>query len=187
MGPIQCASRVELGALGASQFPPGQLSAMTIAPEDQVRERIEDWRRRLIDLTYRNRLIRYRKTVASTIEIETPSLDQLLADPERKAPWRFYVPPELANEQTTMEDAAAAFVDEAVTRGAEHRGQPPRPDEIVVKGETSGKRVNRILENLARKSNAEFQDKALRILYIAAGFLHWVDPVRDESLVSPLI
>ena len=45
---------------------------------------------RLIDLTYRNRLIRYRPTKASTLEIAAPALRELLfEDPDRTTPWRF--------------------------------------------------------------------------------------------------
>ena len=59
-----------------------------------VHARVDEWRRRLIDLTYRNRLIKYRPTRASTIEIESPDLQTLLGDLARTAPWRFYFPPE---------------------------------------------------------------------------------------------
>jgi Protein of unknown function (DUF4011)/REase_MTES_1575/AAA domain/Protein of unknown function (DUF3320) len=153
-----------------------------------VFDRIEDWRRRLIDLSYRNRLIKYRPTQASTIEIEAPDLNELLADPGRPAPWRFYFPPDPDEKKDAqLELDASDFVDEAVVRTAQRGDRAPRPNEIVAKGEDNPRRINRILENLARKSNAEFQDKALRILYVAAGFLDWVDPTRDEFLSSPLI
>jgi len=63
---------------------------MAATNEELVRVRIEDWRRRLIDLSYRNRLINYRPTRATTIEIETPDLAMLLADPSSATPWSFY-------------------------------------------------------------------------------------------------
>lgn len=151
-----------------------------------VRERINDWRRHLIDLSYRNRLIKYRPTVASTIEIETPELEVLLADIGGSKPWRFFFPPEPSEDEEQQEIDAATFVDEVVVRSV-REGPAPQADEIVVKGEINPRRINRTLENLARKSNAEYQDKALRILYIAAGFLDWVDPARGEALSSPLI
>lgn len=154
--------------------------------EHLVLERIEDWRRLLIDLSYRNRLIRYRPTKASTIEIESPELEKLLHDPGSGAFWRFYFPPDLPDEELGSDDAAN-FVDDVVVSQAQHAERQPLANEIVVKGETSARRVNRLLENLARKSNAEFQDKALRILYIAAGFLDWTDPTRNEPLSSPLL
>ena len=159
---------------------------MSEVPDRIVRERIDDWRRHLIDLSYRNRLIKYRPTVASTIEIETPELEVLLADIGARKPWRFFFPPEPTEDEAQLEIDAAKFVDEVVVQSA--RGGPaPQADEIVVRGEMNPRRINRTLENLARKSNAEYQDKALRILYVAAGFLDWVDPTRGEALSSPLI
>jgi hypothetical protein len=155
----------------------------TDAPE-LVAARLDEWRRKLIDLSYRNRLINYKPTRASTIEIATPSLEVILADPDRVIPWRFYFPPEVETDEA--EDNRASLFDELVVRAA-GKGRAPEPDEIVAANETNPKKLNRILENLARKSNAEYQDKALRVLYIAAGFLDWVDPSRGEALSSPLI
>jgi hypothetical protein len=154
-------------------------------PPDLIAQRIEDWRRRLIDLSYRNRLIRYRPTVASTLEIESPDVSVLLTDIGSAAPWRFYFPPELDESELAVDDAAE-FVDETVLRRIATESRLPRADEIVLR-EQSPRRINRTLENLARKSNAEYEDKALRILYIAAGFLDWFDTARNEELSSPLV
>src|SRR6266536_288500 len=160
---------------------------MEISSEDQpVRQRIDVWRRRLIDLSYRNRLIKYRPTTATTLEIESPDIETLFADPGGGVPWNFYFPPEEEDEQDEQSEDAAAIVDQLVIRAAQV-GRAPRANEIVVRGELGARRINRILDNLAKKSNAEFQDKALRILYLAAGFLDWVDPGREEALSSPLI
>src|SRR4051812_17426460 len=99
---------------------------------DVTRDRIEDWRRRLIDLTYRNRLIRYRPTRASTIEIASPSLTTLLENPSRALPWRFYFPPELVEEEPTDEQDTAAVVDEIIVQSRPVTQRPPEDDEIVV-------------------------------------------------------
>jgi Protein of unknown function (DUF4011) len=40
---------------------------------------------------------------------------------------------------------------------------------------------------VARRSGAEFEDKALRILYVAAGFLEWHEADRGQPLRSPLV
>jgi hypothetical protein len=146
--------------------------------------RLDEWRRKLIDLSYRNRLINYKPTRASTLEFASPSLNVLLEDPERKLPWRFYFPPETVSH--VEDDDRASLFDELVVRAAATAREPER-DEIVASNETDPKRLNRILENLARKSNAEYQDKSLRVLYVAAGFLDWTDPSRGEPLSSPLI
>lgn len=160
---------------------------MNAIRDGEVAARIEDWRRRLIDLTYRNRLINYRATRASTIEIGQPALDELLRDPSRRLPWRFYFPPD-GSGSAAGETETEAFIDDAVLAAVRAGARAPEPDEIVVANEQNPRRIIRMLENLARKSNAEYQDKALRILYVAAGFLRWRDPTRDhQELLSPLI
>ena len=80
---------------------------------------------------------------------------------------------------------AATTVDELLIR-PKIRDRPRRPNEIEVT-ETNPKRIARILDNLAKRSNTEFQDKALRILYIAAGFLDWHDAQREKAISSPLV
>src|SRR4051812_34785630 len=112
---------------------------MALANEERVRGRIEDWRRRLIDLSYRNRLINYGATRATTIEVETPDLETLVADPSSAKPWSFYLPPD-EEEQEGEEDGSegSAIVDELVIRAArEARG--PRADEIVARGDLSAR------------------------------------------------
>lgn len=141
--------------------------------ETLVRQRIDDWRRRLIDLSFRNRLINYRPTKQSTLTLIAPNL-RVLADATREAPFDFYLPPESAEDD---DRAAHARVIATVVPGS---------DEIVADLD-SRKRIERVLDNLARRSNAEFEDKALRILHLAAGFLEWEDVARKERLVSPLI
>ena len=150
-----------------------------------VARRIEDWRRRLIDLSLANRLIAYKPTIATTLEIVAPSLHELLATPDRAEPWNFYLPPEPEEATDDATSDAAATVDELLVR-AENRDRPRRANEIEVT-EQNPKRIARILDNLAKRSNTEFQDKALRILYVAAGFLDWHDAQRDKSISSPLV
>ena len=69
-----------------------------IAESDEdriVASRVHDWRGWLIDLTYRNRLIRYNThQKVSNSAITAPDIGAILADPERARPWRFYLPPE---------------------------------------------------------------------------------------------
>src|SRR5919206_1359198 len=158
---------------------------MNEADPQHVARRIDDWRRRLIDLTYRNRLIKYRPTVATTLQVVAPSLVELIADPGRAAPWRFYFPPEPRDDEVDESDTASTL-DDAVLKAAHTSDRPRRPDEIEVT-ERNPKRISRVLDNLAKRANSEFQDKALRVLYIAAGLLDWVDPSRDERLSSPLV
>ena len=147
--------------------------------------RIDDWRRRLIDLSHRNRLIAYKPTKATTLEVVAPRLEVLLGDLDRSEPWDFYFPPEPEPEDEEELSDAARAVDEFIVRALDRR-HPSGAGTIEV-SERHPKRIARILDNLAKRSNTEFQDKALRILYIAAGFLDWYDVQREKAITSPLV
>src|SRR5687767_2194042 len=90
-----------------------------LAADAQVLARIEDWRRRLIDLTYRNRLISYKPTKASTLQIEAPSIYELVDGREEGARWGFYLPPEPPESDEADVSDAADFVDETLLEASD--------------------------------------------------------------------
>src|SRR4051812_12186131 len=120
-----------------------------------VTARVHDWRGRLIDLTYRNRLIRYTHQKASSLAITGPDIGTILADPERSRPWRFYLPPEETADDGDDESDTGGFLRDVVV-GATERHRTPAADELVV-AEPSAKRIVKTLDNLAKRSNAEFE------------------------------
>jgi len=155
-------------------------------PPPIVGRRLEDWRKRLIDLSGRNRLIAFKPTAATTLQIVAPDVHELLRDPEREQPWDFFFPvDEAIDESPAREDETAEIVDELLLASRD-QGRSRRPNELEVT-EATPKRIARILDNLAKRSDAEFRDKAIRILYLAIGFLDWRDPKRNQPLTSPLI
>ena len=155
-------------------------------PSSIVSRRVEDWCTRLIDLSSRNRLISYKATAATTLRIAAPDVHELLKDPDRVQPWDFFFPvDETIDEPAPQESDAATAVDELLLASRDH-GRSRRSDELEVT-ETNPKRIARVLDNLAKRSNGEFRDKAIRILYLAIGFLDWRDPQRDQPLTSPLV
>ncbi len=149
-----------------------------------VDQRLEDWRRRLIDLSHRNRLIAFKPTKATTLQIVAPHVRELLADPERTSSWDFYFPPEVDEERSDASDTATTVDDILLKSRQAHRER--RASEIEV-SERNPRRIARIVDNLAKRSNTELQDKALRILYVAAGFLDWHDVQRGKDISSPLV
>ncbi|MEA2188432.1 MAG: hypothetical protein QOK16_3443 [Solirubrobacteraceae bacterium] len=162
------------------------MSAGHIEPSSIVSERVENWRTQLIDLSNRNRLIAYRATVATTMHVAAPNVHELLKDPDRVQPWDFFLPAdETIGEPAPPESDAATAVDQLLLASRDH-GRPRRFNEIEVT-ETNPKRIVRVLDNLAKRSNGEFRDKAIRILYLAIGFLDWRDAQRDQAIASPLV
>src|SRR3954471_21635831 len=100
----------------------------------RVEQRLEDWRRRLIDLSHRNRLIAFKATKATTLQVVAPSVEELLGDPERIGAWDFFFPPE-PEEDAAGEEAAsdtATTVDDIVLRSRHvHRVRGAREIEVT--------------------------------------------------------
>jgi len=65
-----------------------------------IEKRIEEWKSRLIDLTKSNRLLYFRKTKRSTLEIYRPDIKIIFKRLFlQEKPWKFWMPPQEDSEQ----------------------------------------------------------------------------------------
>lgn len=145
---------------------------------DKVRQQLHRWCEELIDLSRRNRLVHFRPTKSSTLEILRPGPAAVLARlPESgKRGWRFYLPPDPEPER---EEA----------RQGERTSQappPPQADELVTSKETR-QEIEGALRLLQRKANQEFVDKGLWVLYLGVGILRWIDSDTEDRVESPIV
>ena len=76
--------------------------------------------------------------------------------------WRFFEPPELAEGEERPEQLM------------------PDPGELITDKADRGALL-RSLRTLDRRATQEYMDKGLWILYLAAGFLRWIDPDTKEE------
>lgn len=147
-------------------------------------ERLETWKRSLLDLSKRNRLLNL-KTSNTTIPIFCPDpaqLEDMIAEGKRI---RIITPPERRSpgEQSdselrllrTGEDAAETFAQEALRR-----------HEIVAN--TDAKRLEKGAIELYRKAKTDFEEGGSNTLFLALGMLRW-SPTGDTkySYRAPLI
>ena len=147
-------------------------------------ERLDAWKRSLLDLSKRNRLLNL-KTSNTTIPIFCPDpaqLEDMIAEGKRI---RIITPPERrgAADQSdtelrllrTGEDAAEAFAAEALGR-----------HEIVAN--IDAKRLEKGAIELYRKAKADFEEGGSNTLFLALGMLRW-SPTGDSkySYRAPLI
>lgn len=154
-----------------------------------LNRRLEEWKQRLIDLTRRNRLLYFQPTKGATLTISTPDISTIFArlyDEEKI--WFFYLPPlppsnletDLDEIQETNEQILLPINDEFETNA--------RANEIVCRG-LSRKQLENKLKNLFRKARTDYQERGVRVLYLAFGTLVWRD--KEKSLlgdnISPLI
>ena len=140
----------------------------------RVAEQIDAWRKQLINLARSNRLLYFRHTRMSTLEIACAP-DELVEVANRLlggGSWRFYEP----LESEAAEHAAASG----------YRGSAVCEDKLVT-SKTTARDLGNALRSLDRRSTQEFMDKGIWILYLAVGMLHWADPDTGERAESPLV
>lgn len=143
-------------------------------PRERVLRQIAAWREDLINLTRSNRLLHYKATKSSSFEILEPSFDEVLERLLGLAPesWSFFAP-----EQDEDEDG------EPLPENL----RTPRADNELLTSKDEHRDLLRCLVSLERRTQQEFLDKGLWILYLAAGMLEWRDPLDDSEIASPLV
>ncbi|MDQ7013102.1 MAG: DUF4011 domain-containing protein [Planctomycetota bacterium] len=137
--------------------------------------RVDRWKRKLLDLSLRNRLLNFRET-KRVVELSVPDLAMLedrLADGAS-----FDVLPRSDRrgaEHGTAEDAERAFREAELAEG--------RLFTTLTEAETS----RRLLE-IYRASRSSIEETGANVLYIALGMLRWLEtPAAEKPRRSPLI
>ena len=162
--------------------------------EAQIHQRITAWKRQLIDLTRRNRLLNYRPTKASTIEV----VDEHPAT---------VVSHLLTGRALRFDDAkgspARQEADDA-TQGAREVEKSPRdlsrgrpwiafsptdsPSHLVddrLQTPHDAKRLANNLTYLARLAEESIEEQGVNSLFLVAGMLRWID--GDTRNLAPLL
>ena len=141
---------------------------------ERLRIQIDVWRRELIDFSRRNRLLNLttRTTSVDLVEPSPEVITQLLA-----AGKTLRIHPEWTDELVDADDVDAESdrFDRAVELG---------PSEVRSALRNRPKLASS-LRSLKRRSDQEFLDRGIRILYLAVGLLHWTD--QSETWTSPIL
>ena len=174
---------------------------------DRVLSQINSWREDLINLNRNNRLLYFRKTKSSTLELRLPIASDLLGRLSNGAKGvTFWEPPddvEPDDEGEDRQDQGGAvpvlFETVAEPRANSDRGRRParrrrgpaaRADEIVCDVATR-EPLLKALRWLERRAAQEFMDKGLWILYLGVGILDWIEQPPDtgesEKVSSPVV
>ncbi|MCC7137153.1 MAG: DUF4011 domain-containing protein [Planctomycetes bacterium] len=176
-------------------------------------ETLEDLRRRLLDLTRRNRLLNVRDGGRATLRLvdERPEeVWRLLVDEERALTFLPVeeAPPEL---RPTLERAAATAADAAAgtpttDAPAAATGPAPAPPDAdldlppVAEGPVAARHRDRRLQtaldgkalearllHLAREARAHLEEQGCNVLYVALGAAEWRDAEGDVGSRAPLL
>ncbi|OPX96723.1 MAG: hypothetical protein A4E59_01022 [Syntrophorhabdus sp. PtaB.Bin027] len=158
-----------------------------------VADQIEDTRKKLIDLTLRNRLINYYTTKARTIEIYNEDLldiYQILVLNEKSMRFRATKTPSSVipeNNSTPHRELLERKSFEWKPKFPVEKEKSPPLDRFLDTPYNAETLIKR-LTHVAQDSKSFLDEQGYTILFIALGFLEWYEsPSSDESLRAPLI
>jgi very-short-patch-repair endonuclease len=136
------------------------------------------WRDNLIDLTRRNPLLTLRPTQSTFLVISRPGaqavFDRLVVAGK---PWAFWLPP-LDEDDEDHSEAMPPTLD---------LDRLDLRDNELLCADLGRRRLLRVLTNLYRRSEADYRERGLHILYVACGLLEWRDQENTETFRSPLV
>jgi len=158
---------------------------------------IEEWKRKLVDLSRRNRLLYFRPGRSSTLKINGPEPEQVFERfvlKEHKQHFWVQTPEKsiaspkalvgIEKEQDGKKEVQflspeRIFVEISVSSSC-------KMDELVCNIRDPAEFV-RILKNLHRRSRTDFEERGVRILHLAFGMLNWQEIENSEPIRSPLL
>ncbi|MGH9431118.1 MAG: DUF4011 domain-containing protein, partial [Terriglobia bacterium] len=159
-----------------------------------VSQRVEEWKRKIVDLSRRNRSLYFTRTRGSTPKVTEPSISEIfdrLVNTEKR--WGFFMPPDAPKRTDSRTDSEAS---EPLFLEGQTAEQPEDPgDEVFANRRTDevltdikdGVRLRSVLRNLHRRSRTDFEERGVRILFLTLGMLEWKEIEQSEIINSPIL
>ncbi len=155
--------------------------------------RIEEWKRKIVDLSRRNRSLYFARTKGSTLKLKKPYLSEIfehLVNSEEN--WEFCMPPDApeASKEGENGDTQPSLLEQQEDQGSEARELDldiDRGADELLTDVTEGGKLRRILRNLYRRSRTDFEERGVRILFITFGILEWKEVGESELIRSPIL
>ncbi|MCX2185178.1 DUF3320 domain-containing protein [Streptomyces sp. SKN60] len=138
---------------------------------------LEEWRKSLLDMGGRNRLLNFRHTRTATLEVVSPGIDPLLAD--LRQGWSFAP---IAEDDGDLTDAGGSITLRKATDVV-----PSRQGAGLVTQKTNQAGLNSALYQLRSKSGQMFNDYGLWVLWLGIGMVNWCEEGAHESSAAPLV
>lgn len=143
---------------------------------------IEEWKKRLIDLTRRNQLIFFDRSRKNLLEIKQPNCEIIFENLSVEKGFDVWLPPEKEEDkEDTPEKPNDLFVGEI-----EEIADLPNRNDIVFTLDRK-KDIEKRLKAIFRRASSDYQEKGLRTSVIALGLLNWKEKESGEEICSPLL
>ena len=151
------------------------LGDISASDHDAIARRIGEWAKRLLQLDRRNNLLYFKsgRSAVSIISITPDELDERLRRSRRGLEFP-YAPPAQARRR--------GFVTQGDTDHTEDSAV--QPGDMTTDCEPAD--LQRRLRNLQRKDREWEEEQGLNVLFLAIGFLNWID-VDGEEARAPLL
>ena len=150
-------------------------------PPKKLRDQLERWRADLINLTKRNNLLHFKHTKTSSLEIIVPDPDTILSrldGPDNTRFWEFssVAPPEHIDVEEIRDTIRKIAIEKC-------------PVTQLLTNKLLNDELIPALKSLDRRVRERFVDTGLWTMYLALGFLKWIDPEDSErsAINSPLL
>ena len=160
---------------------------------------ISAWKKKLLDLTRRNRLLHFRASKTSTLMVSAPDVDAIYSRLViEEKPWTVWAPEE--TEDAADESNQPSLLDPAAPKAEAEPKRlsltelldkfPPIESQIVLWPAASNSPLSKVLSNIYRRARSDYQEKGVRTLYLGMGQLCWSEsgaPSSEEDIRSPII
>ncbi len=144
---------------------------------EYAEKKFEVWKHGLLDLSRRNRLMHFRRTLGSTLQILVPEMEEMY---RRLA----------AGEKLTFRHLLPLPEDDPLSSFLYLMEKAESPVELAdgeVRGEQTLPEMARTLVSLRQKARLSLEEQGINILYLAVGFLRWRPSPQEKEMVSPLV
>lgn len=133
--------------------------------------KVDNWKKKLLDLGKRNKLINYKENKRSTLKIVNPSMDELYK--------------ELVIEEKFLKFNKPSYIENLEDDYTEETNNVIEGD---IETNQSIYEQQKTLSNLRSKSKLAKEEQGINTLYLSLGFLNWKENFNsNQILVSPII
>ena len=145
---------------------------------------IEEWKKRLIDLTRRNQLIFFSIARRNILEIKHPSLEKVFEKLFNEKKFNVWLPPKEDDEDPENPGKQSSLIDTQPEEGEK---------EVVLKENEIAftldqrKDIEKRLKTIYRKASSDYHEKGIRTSIIVLGLLWWKEEGSNEEVCSPLL
>mgnify|MGYP003585041407 CR=1 FL=1 len=151
-------------------------------------KRIQEWKKRLIDLSRNNRLVYFKPTATSVLPIDYPDEQKMF---EKLVVQEKELIFSILSEDDEMFDIFEDDIEDQdlsmdPSTASLRRLQNLNANEIT---STILKRsdIARRLKNLFRRAKEDYQERGIHTLFVTFGCLEWVEQDESERIISPLL